>query len=299
MSAGCAVCVKKGVGMSPHPDAAMNEASQCRFKASWIGGLLRGGFHCASIYLKDSEGASERNLNLLQEVAIFLSCLKGPWIIGGDWNMAPQVLERTQFVNMVRGVVVAPSAPTCNASVYDYFVVSEGLLPAVAGVARIEDAGLNPHWPVRLYLRGDARKHLVRQLIRPAKIPGVLPHGPSLCPPSYENATPSHVSHEVIDKCTSAWYENARKELRHLMMDERKHASSETQGVNDNRDSRFKWVPAAGAIANSGYGFSSSAHSMRGLGAIHLQVCAARASCASSFAPIDCLRKFQSTSWER
>ena len=70
--------------MSPHPDAAMNEAYHCRFKAAWIGGLLRGGFHCASIYLKDSEGPSERNLKFLQEVAIFLSCLKGPWIIGGD-----------------------------------------------------------------------------------------------------------------------------------------------------------------------------------------------------------------------
>ena len=113
-----------------------------RHARGYAGGFLRGGLHCCSIYLKDSEGASETNLNLLQEVAIFLSCLRGPWIVGGDWNMSPAVLASTQFLSMVRGVIVAPTAPTCNNSVYDYFVVSEGLLPSVAGVARVDDVGL-------------------------------------------------------------------------------------------------------------------------------------------------------------
>ena len=61
---------------------------------------------------------------------------------------------------MIRGVIVAPASPTRNSPIYDVFIVSEGLLPAVPGVARVEDAGLNPHWRARLYLRGDARGHL-------------------------------------------------------------------------------------------------------------------------------------------
>ena len=161
---------------------------------------MRGGVHCCSVYLKDSEGASETNLQLLQEIAIFLSCLKGPWIIGGDWNMSPQILESTNFTAMVRGVIVAPAAPTCNGAVYDYFVISEGLQPCVAGVARVDDAGLNPHWPARIYLRSDARRHLVRQLVRPRKIPGQLPDGPLPPAPDYTEATPSHVNEYEITR---------------------------------------------------------------------------------------------------
>ena len=169
-----------------------------------MGGVLRGGLHCCLLYLKDSEGASETNLNLLQEVAAFLSCLTGPWIIGGDWNMSPQTLETTNFAAMVRGVIVAPSSPTCNGSTYDYFVVSEGLRPCVAGIARIDDSGLNPHWPVRLYLRSNARRHLVRQLVRPCKVPGVLPCGPKPAAPDYADATPAHVAQQEIDRCMQA-----------------------------------------------------------------------------------------------
>eukprot|EP00973_Karenia_brevis_P049708 6901693-Karenia_brevis.AAC.1 len=67
---------------------------------------------------------------------------------------------------MVGGLVVAPEAPTCNGAVYDFFVVSNGLRPSVAGIYRIDDSGYDPHWPVRLLIRGDARRTMTRQLIR-------------------------------------------------------------------------------------------------------------------------------------
>ena len=47
------------------------------------------------------------------------------------------------------------------------------------------------------------------------------------------------------------------------MMVDDKQLSSETQAGCDNPEARFKWVPAAGSIANSGFGFSSSAQIMR------------------------------------
>ena len=118
-SAGCAVCVKKGIGMHPHPDDIIREGVRCRFKAVWVAGFVRGGIHLCSIYLKDSVGPSETNLNILQEAATFLSCLTGPWIIGGDWNMSPQTLASTRFPNVVHGMIVAPDLPTCNDSTYD------------------------------------------------------------------------------------------------------------------------------------------------------------------------------------
>ena len=38
----------------------------------------------------------------------------------GDWNMPPQDLVASGWPLLVDGVVVAPSLPTCNGSVYDY-----------------------------------------------------------------------------------------------------------------------------------------------------------------------------------
>ena len=187
--------------------------------------------------MQDSVGPSETNLNILQEAATFLSCLTGPWIIGGDWNMSPQTLASTRFPNVVHGMIVAPDLPTCNDSTYDYFIVSEGLLPSVAGVARIEDAGLKPHWPVRLYLRSNARRHLVRQLVRPRKIPGVLPHGPAARPPDFSDAIPASVSRHEVDRCVHSWYKKVREELNCL----NGHASAKYCPSSDSADAhRFK-----------------------------------------------------------
>ena len=262
-SAGCAVCVKKNIGMRPHPGDVVIDGAQCRFHAAWVGGFLRGGLHCCSIYLKDSEGASETNLGLLQEVAMFLSCLRGPWIVGGDWNMTPETLSSTRFASAVRGIIIAPESPTCNQSVYDYFLISEGLLPCVAGVSRVDDAGLNPHWPARLYLRTGARRHLVRQLVRPLKVPAVIPHGPVGPGLDYTDARPTSVSQQVVNDCMAAWYAKARREWAHLC-------------CQDDRDRahRFKWAPAVGAIAAPSCGFSKQATFWRSLARRFQEVCA-------------------------
>ena len=44
-----------------------------------------------------------------------------------------------------------------------------------------------PHSPVRLLLRGDARRFSVRTLVKPKRVPPVLMHGPQPKPPSYDN----------------------------------------------------------------------------------------------------------------
>ena len=51
---------------------------------AWIGAVCRGGIHAGSIYLRNSEGLSERNLAILEEVARVVAGLRGPWLIGGD-----------------------------------------------------------------------------------------------------------------------------------------------------------------------------------------------------------------------
>ena len=117
---------------------------------------------------------------ILEAAAVVLRQLRGPWIVGGDWNVEPQAIAAAGFPGLVDGVIFAPSAPTCHQSTYDFFLVSKGLAPAVAGVRRIDDGGFNPHFAARLYVRTDARRALIRELVRPTRVPGILPGGPQL-----------------------------------------------------------------------------------------------------------------------
>ena len=65
------------------------------------------------------------------------------------------------------GVIHAPEADTCNGKVYDFFVVAAGWSDYVQGVFTIGDAGLHPHSPARLIVRGTPWKVMVRMLKTP------------------------------------------------------------------------------------------------------------------------------------
>jgi len=207
-------------------------------KFAWVGGFLPGGVHLGSVYLIDSVGLTDENLHILEVVAACVRQLRGPWILGGDWNVSPQVLAASNWLSMVGGTIVAPQAPTCNSSTYDYFVVQKSLMPAIVGIARLDDAGTSPHFPARLYLRSDARRKLVRHLARPEKVPGVLPHGPlPLCTPPPE-VTPVQVTEDAINTAADAFFRCARAEW----------ASLEGKPP-DHTPPHFVWRPAVGPRA--------------------------------------------------
>ena len=90
-----------------------------RICAAWIVDVARGGIHGVSVYLYDTEGVSDRNLALLQQLAAALRTLRMPWIIGGDWNMTPQQLAATGVLDVLNTQVPAPILPTRHSSVYD------------------------------------------------------------------------------------------------------------------------------------------------------------------------------------
>ena len=175
----------------------------------------QGGIFLGSIYPKDSEGLSDTYRNLLEAVATTLGTLKGPWVIGGDWNLAPAVLAASNWLNIVDGVIFATEQPTCGDNVYDYFVVHKSLAHAVAGVQRIEDGGLRPHWPTRLLMRGDAKRFAVRRLIRAPRVDGRLPHGSEQQAPDYGRTT-ELAADGKLDDATVEWYKSARGEWSHI-----------------------------------------------------------------------------------
>ena len=161
----------------------MREAFRHRIAVAWVDAVVRGGVHCISLYLKDSEGLSATNEAILEELFAVIKQLTGPWIIGGDFNMDPQTLVGSKWVDMVGGTIFASALPTCHSSTYDYFIVHKGIAGAVAGVQRIEDSATHPHRFTTLLIRGDARRYAVRRLIKAPKVQGELPRGPPAVAP--------------------------------------------------------------------------------------------------------------------
>ena len=87
--------------------------------------------------------------------------------------------------------------------------------------------GTQPHFPSRLLLRGDARRFMVRNLVRSRRVPLVLMHGPQPKPPSYEkvlrlaDGVPLRTSSGAIDNqvkediatAINTWRETAKSEF--------------------------------------------------------------------------------------
>ena len=253
-SAGTAVAARRGIGIAAHDDLVA-DGYQYRLHFAWVGAVMRGGLHCGSIYLRDSEGLSPSNLAILGAATAAICALRGPWILGGDWNMTPATLIASNWLSTVDGVIVAPELPTCNSSVYDFFVISKSLVHAVAGGQRIEDAGLHPHWPVRLLLRGDARRYLVRRLVRPQLIPAVLPHGPLHLPrPVFPDGVVA--TSAGVEAATLQWLAAARTEWKALL-----------GTLKDFEAPRFKWAPAQSPRADAVPASSLAAAAWRTLAA--------------------------------
>ena len=78
---------------------------------------MRGGVHACSIWLIHGQRLSDDNLAILAEAAILLCTLSGPWVIGGDWNITPETLQASGWLDVVGGKVVAPTLATCT---YDF-----------------------------------------------------------------------------------------------------------------------------------------------------------------------------------
>ena len=165
---------RKGTGIAPVANHSIPPSMAHRPLLTWTNAIVKGGVHNLTAYLRHSQGLSEANLLLLGHAAAALGAVSGPWIAAGDWNMSPETLAQSGWLKVVGGVVFAKTLPTCNASTYDYFVVSKGLEPSVAGIQRIDDAGRHPHWPSRLLIRGDARRPMTRHLIRPMPYKNVM-----------------------------------------------------------------------------------------------------------------------------
>ena len=63
----------------------------------------------------------------------------------------------------------------------------------------------------RIILRGDAKRHMVRQLARPRKVDANLPPRPAPAPPDYKQVA-SKVQLGELQEAMVEWYSAARQE---------------------------------------------------------------------------------------
>ena len=56
-----------------------------------------------SVYLRDSEGLSDYNLGIMSDIGALVQAEAVPTLIGGDWNVAPEEVADTIFVNKLQG----------------------------------------------------------------------------------------------------------------------------------------------------------------------------------------------------
>ncbi|CAK0837890.1 unnamed protein product, partial [Prorocentrum cordatum] len=129
-----------------------------------------GGVVVLSIYLRDGEGLSGSNLDIIWQLVQYLGRLGAEghhWAVMGDWNMEADVLD-FGWIGKLRAQVRQASGQSCRqggGSNIDYFVVSKSLIP-FTGEAPILDVGAHtwPHWPVRSTL-GQVHAQAVQQVI--------------------------------------------------------------------------------------------------------------------------------------
>ena len=97
-----------GIGLAPLDDV-VNLEYQHRLAFAHVGGFCKGGIHCGSIWLKDSEGLSETNKQILAEATATIGRLRGPWILG-------RVFEHGVGLdtNHVKSFMYAPHCQDCE-----------------------------------------------------------------------------------------------------------------------------------------------------------------------------------------
>ncbi len=157
-----------------------------RLAAMWVQSTTGSGILVVSVYWWTNEGASPRNVALL-EAALSLTLSFGSlWVIAGDFNVPPALLVAAagRMLDRAGALIKAPDGPTNypgrgEARTLDYFVIDARLGPAVAGVSVKQAVAGNPHRAVSLSIRVGVLGGLVRSVRRPRMPPHARPVG---CP---------------------------------------------------------------------------------------------------------------------
>ena len=114
LSSGVAIASRSFYGMTKNQCIDLPSQFASRIGCAHVGAFCKGGVHVVSVYFWNSEGLSQRNVELMHHVAALLSSLNGPWVLGADFNMCPEVVQSSGWLSLIKGKIIAPDAPTCG-----------------------------------------------------------------------------------------------------------------------------------------------------------------------------------------
>ncbi len=127
-SGGVAAAARSHIGIGPAVDPPPDHGG--RRLAAHVDAIAKGGIVIYPIYLHDREGLSDRNVDIVREVAGHIAGHGRPWVAGGDWNIPAQEMMQSSLLDELKGVVVSAGAPTFfggeqgeSSAEYDYFSV--------------------------------------------------------------------------------------------------------------------------------------------------------------------------------
>ena len=106
-----------------------------------------------SLYLVTSIGLAGENMDILEYVSGLVGQFSEPFLIGADWNVEPEVLLASRWVDQIGGVLLASDSPTCGTSEYDYFVASSFLSHRAEEPAACFDTPVGTHSCVLMRLQ--------------------------------------------------------------------------------------------------------------------------------------------------
>ncbi|CAK0838233.1 unnamed protein product [Prorocentrum cordatum] len=217
-SAGVAVATPRCIGMTcmfgKEKWDMSPRNSPGRAAAAWLS--VGKGIIYASVYLWTAEGMTFRNTEIINKVIGQLEALGAPWIIGGDFQVAPEKITEVESVKMAKARVVASGARcgTCRhaygVSEIDYFIVSDSLVNQAMYVRVQEEWPSAPHKPVGPTLRLTAQERMVRVLEKPKKLPE-LGIGCTPAPPQYQKIA-SFRSQEVANQVWRQYMQTLEQE---------------------------------------------------------------------------------------
>ena len=109
-------------------------------------------------YLADSTGLEGDNLLRLEGIRRYIQSRGRPYVLVGDFNIPPGVLERSDWMKEIRGVIIRPAGMTITCTsgkgeMLDYAVVSTCLQTAVT-LSQARYSPWKPHVGLELRIWG-------------------------------------------------------------------------------------------------------------------------------------------------
>ena len=131
-------------------------------------------YSMVTLYLTCGIGYTGENVRKLSEVARAIKAAGVPFLIVADWNMQPDELQRSGFLDLVEGVLAVPADLdyTCiSGRLLDYAVVHPGLAPAVQ-LMHYSKAPWAAHRTLQVLVHKNPRSVMIRAMVQPRPLEG-------------------------------------------------------------------------------------------------------------------------------